>query len=156
MRSYTELLQDIVRKYQRAGERWPASAKDIAQWAIGKKLWAPQPATVVSQCADQLARAMRDEYFTDPQGRRVRAKHAATYQEEHEQYVLWDDIRTAKPRHMELAFQQRRQQILGDCKQLKSDVDSYNENRRPTQCIQMVFDFTLDLEELELTRKKVA
>jgi hypothetical protein len=29
---------------------------------------------------------------------------------------------------MEIAFQQRRQQILGDCRQLKTDVDSYNDN----------------------------
>jgi hypothetical protein len=50
---------------------------------------------------------------------------------------------------MGIAFQQRRQQIVGDCRQLKSDVDSYNENRNPSSPIQMVFDFTLDLVELE-------
>ncbi len=32
-----------------------------------------------------------------------------------EQLVLWDDIRTASHNHMQRAFQQRRQQILGDC-----------------------------------------
>jgi len=32
--------------------------------------------------------------------------------------------------NMKLAFQQRRMQILGDCKQLRADGDSYNENRR--------------------------
>ena len=50
---------------------------------------------------------------------------------------------------MATAFQQRRQQILGDCRQLKIDVDSYNENRWPDEPIQMIFDFTLDLAELE-------
>jgi hypothetical protein len=50
---------------------------------------------------------------------------------------------------MEIAFQQRRQQIVGDCNQLKIDVDSYNENRKPTRPIQMVFDFTPDLKETE-------
>ena len=51
---------------------------------------------------------------------------------------------------MEVAFQQRRQQIVMDCLQLKTDVDSYNENRKPESPIQMVFDFTDDLTELEL------
>ena len=51
---------------------------------------------------------------------------------------------------MEAAFQQRRQQIVSDCRQLKIDVDSYNENHNSGRLIQMVFDFTLDLAELEL------
>jgi hypothetical protein len=50
---------------------------------------------------------------------------------------------------MEIAFQQRRQQIVGDCRQLKVDVDSYNENAKPDRPIQMVFDFRADLAELE-------
>jgi hypothetical protein len=152
--SYTEQLQAIVSKYQRAGEKWPASAREIAQWAINKRLWAPQPSAIVNQCADELAKAMHDEYFTDPQGRRVRVKHAARYNEGAHQYVLWDDIRSAKPSHMKLAFQQRRQQILGDCKQLKNDVDSYNENGKPFEQIHMVYDFTLDLLESELARRR--
>ena len=41
-------------------------------------------------------------------------------------------------------------QIVGDCRQLKMDVDSYNDNRLPVQPIQMIFDFTYDLEELAL------
>ena len=89
---------------------------------------------------------MREEYITDPQGRTVRAKHVACY----EQVPLWGDIRTAPREHMEMAFQQRRQQIVGDCRQLKVDVDSYNQNYNNGELpIQMIFDFTLDLEELE-------
>ena len=50
---------------------------------------------------------------------------------------------------METAFRQRRGQILGECKQLKADVDSYNDNASPTNPIPMVFDFTYDLAEME-------
>jgi hypothetical protein len=50
---------------------------------------------------------------------------------------------------MEIAFQQRRQQIVGDCRQLKWDMDSYNQNHNVGEELQMVFDFTLDLEEIE-------
>lgn len=150
MRTKSELLQDIVHKYRAADQPWPATAREMAQWAIQQKLWLPEPSAIVSQCADQLARAMRDEYITDSQGRRVRAKHAAFISEGGEQFVLWADIRTAPHKHMTIAFQQRRHQIVGDCRQLKVDLDSYNQNRTPDQPIQMIFDFTLDLEELLL------
>ncbi len=92
---------------------------------------------------------MREEHIIDPQGRSVRVKHVARMKRNGEQLALWDDIRTAKPEHMEMALQQRRQQIVGDCRQLKNDMDSYNENRKPRRPIQIVFDFTNDLEEIE-------
>jgi len=92
---------------------------------------------------------MREEYVTDRQGRTVRAKHAARFKREGKQLSLWADTRTASREHMQVAFQQRRNQIVGDCRQLKIDVDSYNENANAGDLIQMVFDFTLDLEELE-------
>jgi hypothetical protein len=50
---------------------------------------------------------------------------------------------------MEIAFRQRRQQIVGDCRQLKTDLDSYNENYNAGESLQMVFDFTNDLAEIE-------
>lgn len=152
--SYNETMQRMVQTYREGGGKWPASARELAQWAISAGHWVPQPSAIVAQCADQIAKALRDEYFTDPQGRRVRVNHAA--HSDGEQLVLWDDIRTAKPEHMLLSFQQRRQQILGDCRQLKNDADSYNENRKPERTIQMVFNFTLDLEESELIRRKAA
>jgi hypothetical protein len=50
---------------------------------------------------------------------------------------------------MARAFQNRRQQVLGEVRQLKRDVDSYNDNRTPDWPIRMIWDFTGDLEELE-------
>ena len=41
----------------------------------------------------------------------------------------------------------RRRQIVGDCRQLKTDVDSFNENRIPDAPIQLVLDFTADVAE---------
>lgn len=149
MANYSKQLQKIVNDYIAAGREWPASTHDIATWAVHKGLWQPQRADVIDQCANQLSRAMREEYIADPQGRTVRAKHVARTERNGEQVRLWADIRTAERKHMEIAFQQRRQQIVGDCRQLKTDLDSYNENRNPGIPIQMIFDFTLDLEELE-------
>ncbi len=147
--TYAEQLQRIVADFRRAGRPWPATMRQVAAWALSEHRWRPQHDSLVSQCAEELARALREEYIVDPQGRTVRAKHAARLEVEGEQLVLWADIRTAARKHMEIAFQQRRQQIVGDCHQLKVDVDSFNENANMGRAIQMVFDFTEGLAELE-------
>ncbi len=50
---------------------------------------------------------------------------------------------------MQVSFQQRRQGIVGDCRQFKTDVDSYNDANPAEEPVQIVFDFTMDLAELE-------
>lgn len=154
MKSNSDFLQDIVRKYQESGHDLPASPKDIARWAIENRLWAQRPETVVSLCADQIARAMAVEYFEDSQGNRIRAKHAVVYAEGPKQYSMWDDIRTADHPFVSLALQQRRRHIVNECKQLKNDADYYNGHRNPPKQIEIVFNFELDLQELELVKPK--
>lgn len=117
---------------------------------IGQGLWEPSREQIVAKCADDVSRAMRDEYITDPQGRRVRAKHAARLGQGRTQSVFWDDIRTAPRDHMEIAFAQRREQIVGDCCQLKADVGSFNENNNEGPPIQLILNFNSDVEEREL------
>jgi hypothetical protein len=90
---------------------------------------------------------MREEFYTDPQGRRVRSKHVARVRSEGRQLFLWDDHRTASRSHMEIALKQRRRQIVGDCQQLKNDCDSYNENHADTKPIMLSFDFTRDVRD---------
>jgi hypothetical protein len=77
----------------------------------------------------------------------VRAKHPVRL--EPEQPPLWDDFHTMPRDHAHLSFQQRRQQIVGDCRQLKTDQDSYNDLHPNHETINLVFDFTMDLAELE-------
>ena len=118
--TFTEQRLKIVQQYQDAGQPWPATSPQMAAWAIREGLWKPQPAAMLRQCAEELSRAMREEYYVDPQGRTVRTKHAARIERHGEQMTFWADIRTADPKHMRLAFQQRRQQIVGDCRALPS------------------------------------
>ena len=147
--TYTEQLQRIANRYLKEHGGESATKRDIAAWAVTSGLWQPQRSDLISQCAEQLARAMREEYITDPQGRSVRAKHVERIEQGGEQLYLWADIRTAPAQHMKIAFMQRRQQIVGECRQLKADVDSYNENRKPEKPIQMTLNFTMDLLKLE-------
>lgn len=149
MSTYAKQMQKIVSEYRLAGQRWPAASKDIAEWAIKNSKWELPPSAAIKQCAEDISRAMREEYFTDPKGRRVRLKHPRTTRINGAQLVLWDDLRTAPREHMVVSFQQRRNQIFGDCRQLKMDVDSYNDRNSEEQPIQIVFDFTRDLAEDE-------
>lgn len=150
--NYTKLVQSIVDKYRKAGQPWPAEKRTIAAWAVRTREWRPQPSLLINQCADEIGKAMREEYYTDPQGRRVRAKHAAKIWQEGKQYTLWGDIRSEDRPFLATAFQQRRQQIVGECGQLKTDVDSYNQNGNLGEAIQLVLDFTNDIAEIEALR----
>lgn len=154
--TYREQLQSIVAEYRANGQPWPATSHEMAVWAMETGRWQPQRSAMLRKCAEEFSDAMREEYITDQQGRRVRSKHVARIGDGAAQIPLWADIRTASRDHMEIAFQQRRQQILGDCRQLKNDVDSYNDNYNPGGALQMVFDFTDDLAEDELARLAMA
>ena len=149
--TYNQQMRRLFDDYQQDGGTWPTDLQTVAAWAVRNRLWQPQQSAVISQCADHLARALREEYITDRQGRRVRAKHPAPTYRNGKQLMLWDDIRTASRDHMRAAFQTRRRQIVGDCHQLKTDVDSYNDNYNSGQQIPMIFDFTQDLQELDAT-----
>jgi hypothetical protein len=149
MRATIEYGQNLVQMYREAGQPWPASTHDMGEWAVRTGRFESGLAFAVNQCAELLSRSMREEYLTDSKGRRVRKYHAARVRLEGKQLTLWADIETAPRRHMELAFAQRRKQVVDDCRQLKLDVGSYNDSKPTGQPIQIVFDFTVDLEELE-------
>jgi hypothetical protein len=151
-KTFVSACSEIVEAYREADQPWPAEARAIAIWAINSGHWRPSRGRVISQCARDLARAMREEYYTDPQGRHVRVKHAARYAENTEggakrQSTLWDDIRTSSHEHMKRAFALRRGQIVGECKQLKTDIDSYNDNNSEGKMIQTSLDFRDDVAE---------
>ena len=140
--------QDIVAKYRNSGEEWPTDTKTIAAWAIRQGLWDMPRRSAIDICAKELAEAMREEYITDPQGRRVRKKHAIR---NNKQLAFWVDIEDPETttEQIEEALQARRAMVFTDCRQLKNDMDSYNENWNREDPIQMSFDFTEDLAESE-------
>lgn len=149
MSDYKKQLQRIVKDYRQSGQEWPASSADIARWALKNKKYDLRTPTIEKIVRRELAQAMREEYITDSKGRRVRAKHPAKVKRNGEQITIWDDIRTAPRTHMEMAFANRRNHIVAECRQVKTDVDSYNDANSLQRPIQMVLDFTRDVEELE-------
>src|SRR5258708_2748098 len=63
----------------------------------------------------ELARAMRNDYIEDPQGREVRKYHPVLHYEGEHKISIWAEITTAQPEHMQVSLQQRRQAILERC-----------------------------------------
>jgi hypothetical protein len=103
-----------------------------------------------------MAQALRSEYKTDSAGRRYRVNHAVRVSKSGVQYTFWATMGYAPHDHMEKAFGQRREQIVGDCMQLKTDVDVYNDMARSEPAklkVQLILNFTEDVAERELSER---
>jgi hypothetical protein len=149
-----ERLQDAWRAYEAAHDHLPTSARQAVEWAVGEGILNLPDIDPYDVLAGEMATALREEYATDSQGRRYRVNHAVRITKSGVQYTFWAMLGYAAHSHMEKAFAQRREQIIGDCDQLRTDVDAYNDmnaGKRPP--IQMVLDFTDDVAERQLARK---
>jgi len=146
--NYTKQMQQIVSDYRTAWQPWPATAKEIAAWAIANRRWAMPTTAVINRCSQDVAEAMGELYFTDSSGRRVRALHPATVSRQGVLCTEWDDLRTASRSHMALSYQQHRRRIVGECRELNTARMSWNDLHAKEQPIQISFDFTMDLAEL--------
>ncbi|MGH7499825.1 MAG: hypothetical protein ACREL3_13355 [Gemmatimonadales bacterium] len=142
-------IQYLVSEYRHSGGPWPATKIQIASWALETGRWKMRPDMALRICADEIANAMGEEYMTDPKGRRVRVKHSAKVKQNGQTLTLWGDIRDMAPTFMQISVTQRRNQIVGECHQLKNDVDSFNDRNPTSQQICLVLDFRQDVAELE-------
>lgn len=159
MSAYADQIKHYVEMYRETtGSEGPIDAHDVAAWALQNGLHKPNTRTIVDAIASDIAQVFREEYRTDPLGRRYRAMHATPHKRGGKTYSLWADIDdpNSPHNHFVRSFAQRRQQIVGDCLQLKTDVDVYNDRRQPTEPVQVPLDFTLDVEELQQPLKKAA
>lgn len=92
----------------------------------------------------ELTRAMRNEYYEDPQGREVRKNHPVRG----DQGLIWVDHQTARPDQMRVSLATRRRGILADCLQCSIDFESYNDNNLyGAKLEQMDFNFNTDIHE---------
>jgi hypothetical protein len=161
MPTKTEQLQQIWHNYDNQKEHRPTSAREAVEWAVHAGLLELPEIDPYDVLAGQMSTALRDEYQTDGKGRRYRVNHAVRVTKGGVQDTFWAAGGFAPHDHVERAFTQRREQIIGDNLQLKTDVDVYNdmnEGKRPM--IQLVLDYTDDIAEREalmsVTMKKSA
>lgn len=159
MAAYANQVKAYLERYQaEVGDDGLIDAHAVAEWAYKNGLHKPSLRTVIDAIAADIAQVFREEYRTDVSGQRYRAKHAVRSKKGDKTLSLWADIDDDRaPReHFVRSFAQRRQQIVGDCFQLKTDVDVYNAKHSSQNPIQIPLDFTYDVEELQLPFKKKA
>ena len=153
-----ERYQKVWRQYQLEHGHREATAKEVAAWAVKKKYLVAQRISPLDDLASQISQAMRAEYKTDSHGRRFRANHARRALRDGEQITIWATMEHASHEHMEVAFTQRRQQIVSDCLQLKTDVDVYNDHisGKGNPEIPLELDFTEDVAERQAFKEDAA
>lgn len=154
MAKYSEQMQAIFERYRVTINPDPVSLDEVAAWAIDNGLFRPAPRAVAKLCRDALADSLRQEKRIDAKGRKYRAKHSVRTWIGGQQLNLWADIDTAPREFMEKSFSQRRQAIVGDCFQVKQDVDHFNDERPGEKSIQVVLDFTEDVAEMEAAQHR--
>lgn len=154
-----EKLQNVWHRYDNEQEHKPSGTREVAEWAVANGFLELPEIDPYDVLAGQMAQALRDEYGTDEKGRRYRLNHAVRITKSGVQHTFWAVMGFASHDHMERTFAQRREQIIGDCYQLKVDVDVYNTlNSDRKKPVQLILDFTEDVaerEQLELTGQMV-
>jgi hypothetical protein len=152
--STEHLLQRLAHDYMQKHGLAVIDLDPVAEWMVKHGYFKRNPPTLVQVCKRELARALRNEYIRDPQGREVRRMHPARFPRNDgsgRQMVLWADIFQARPNHMRVSMQQRRNGILADARQHKTDLDSYNANNVHDARLPLFdYNFNKDLEELAL------
>jgi hypothetical protein len=105
-KNYNEELQEIKESYRRANQAWPATAYEIVEWGLRQGLLVPEESRVIGLYAEDMAKALREEYHTDPQGRQVRTMHSARIRRDNGQTAfVWDSMISANRDYMEKALQ---------------------------------------------------
>jgi hypothetical protein len=143
----TELLQSIWRRYQNENDHEPIGTRQVVDWAVQKGLLELPRVDPYDVLASQMAKALREETSVDKHGRIYRVNHSARINKDGTQMTFWAIMGYANREHMEKSFAQRREQIVGECLSLKSDIDVYNEKHPNDNPIQLELDFTEDVSE---------
>ena len=154
MATKEERLQQVWHHYDSDHGHQPTSTREAVRWAVSEGLLELPEVDPHEVLAGQMPQALRDEYATHPDGRRYRVNHAVRISKGGVQLTFWGTMGFASHEHMEKAFAQRREQIIGDNLQLKTDVDVYNDlnkGKRPT--IQLVLNYTEDVAERQELQK---
>ncbi len=146
MTTQTERFQELWREYEKEHDHAAVSLREVVDWAVGRGDLELPRIDPRDALASQMSRALREEYATDAKGRRYRVNHAVRITKGGVQTTIWGILGYAPHSHMERAYTQRREQVIGDLVQLQVDVEVYNEmSGHPS--IQLVLDFGDDVAE---------
>lgn len=150
MVSMTERMQKAWHKYDSKQDHKPTTTRQASEWAVADGLLELPEVDPYDVLAEKMANALRDETRTDSLGRRYRVNHAVRVTKSGVQYTFWGTMGFAPIDHMHKSYAWRRNQVIDDLFQLKTDVDVFNDmmgDKR--QYFQLVLNFTDDIAERE-------
>lgn len=150
MASMTERMQRAWHKYDSRNDHRPTTMRQAAEWAVADRLLELPHIDPYDVLAEKMANAVRAETRTDRLGRRYRVNHAVRVTKSGVQYTFWAQLGFAPFGHMHKSFAWRRNQVVDDLFQLKTDIDVFNETvDEERQKFQLVLNFTDDIAERE-------
>ena len=119
----------LVEQYERTHGMDHADPDDVAGWLMETQNYVPEPIDPRRALRRRIARALRAERYTDPQGRDVRVNHSVVETKaDGKRHATYHHIKTALPDSMRVSLTQRRDGIVNDCRQHLLDFESYNDN----------------------------
>jgi len=136
----------IVDEYRAEHDNSPATSREMGDWAVETRRYKLPPFATQRRCAEELSEVMGLDMFTAPSGRRVRRMHAWRDQ----QRTLWDNMNTITRDNMSLALAYRRNTVVGEVKQMKIDLDYFNDLHPDDLALQMSFNLENDLADAGL------
>ena len=134
------------------------TAREIAALLLQEKKLALTKQEEIDVLTRHVSRAMRGQYIIDPDGRRVRQKHAVRRKIQNSdgswmQQTFWQNMDLATPQFMYESFQQRRGTLADGAWQLYQDNTSYNKFHNKGAPLQIMLDFRDDIAEREMFLK---
>ena len=149
MATRNEKYQQLFPLYRQETGESELDMHKVAAWMMRKGIEAPTPKTPLDLLAEQLSVAARDEHRRDPKtGWDYRANHAYKQKSsDGKQLTLWVELEVATREQMRMSLTNRRDQMVGDGTQLKIDERVWNDRNQAEQPLNMVLDFTDDVEE---------
>ena len=112
MATKNDQLQSAWRAYEKEHGYIPASAREACVWAVMRGIIQMPEIDPFDQLAEDMSRALREEYGTDALGRRFRKNHAVRVTKGGVQHTMWAIMGNAPREHMHKAFIQRREEAL--------------------------------------------
>lgn len=144
-----QMMQRAIRHYREITGKNEVTMREVAEWAVknlGMKL--PTPVSALDRLAKEFSQAAREETkYDSTTGDPYRVNHVITVKQGEEQYHLWLDIDHASRADMLKSLVMRREQMISDGLHLTYDADHWNNINPAEKPIQMVMDFTEDIEE---------
>lgn len=122
-----------------------------ADWAVATGRYIREPISPKKQCMQDMRRALQQATYLDPQGNKVRTKHAVRNYKG-QQLTLWVDVRTGKPEIVKEAFTQSWEGIANDVKRHAIEKQSYDLNNAYGTTLPMFdYDFNQQAEEARMS-----